>query len=399
MDRPKVFISYSWKSEEYKDVVLQLARRLRSNGVDVILDRWHLRAGHDMYDFMERSIREADKVLVLCEQSYVEKANARAGGAGTETRIISPALYPDSRQEKVIPVFMESHRVVPDFLKGRMGIPFASRSEAEYKEMLRVIYGVPEVDIPALGQPPAWLTKRSTAGAPGQAVTLPIAEPEDELPPISPVEEAPVSRPTKPESEPLPVSCELSSSIVWSPFHVGDFDFESTPEGTVITKYSGKGGDVKIPSAINDKPVIKIAQEAFDFCKTLQSVWIPDSVTAIGTRAFNHCIALRAVRLSAGLKRIGNSAFCECSSLVSVEIPEGVTSIGQWAFDGCDSLNCITLPKSVRSIGVSAFDTPSLKSVFYNGTEAQWDTIQIDEKNEALTKAAIYLINAAIKCP
>ena len=40
--QPTVFISYSHDSDEHKNWVLQLATRLRSNGVDVILDRWNL---------------------------------------------------------------------------------------------------------------------------------------------------------------------------------------------------------------------------------------------------------------------------------------------------------------------------------------------------------------------
>ena len=42
---PKVFISYSWTSEAYKERVLKLAERLMDNGVDVILDQWDLSPG------------------------------------------------------------------------------------------------------------------------------------------------------------------------------------------------------------------------------------------------------------------------------------------------------------------------------------------------------------------
>lgn len=38
---PEVFISYSHDNDEHKEWVLQLATRLRSNGIDVILDRWN----------------------------------------------------------------------------------------------------------------------------------------------------------------------------------------------------------------------------------------------------------------------------------------------------------------------------------------------------------------------
>jgi hypothetical protein len=38
---PQVFISYSHDSDEHKNWIIQLATRLRSNGVDVILDVWN----------------------------------------------------------------------------------------------------------------------------------------------------------------------------------------------------------------------------------------------------------------------------------------------------------------------------------------------------------------------
>jgi len=53
---PKVFVSYSHDSEEHKAWVLQLSTRLRSNGVDVILDRWNLKLGSDIAHFMEKGI-------------------------------------------------------------------------------------------------------------------------------------------------------------------------------------------------------------------------------------------------------------------------------------------------------------------------------------------------------
>lgn len=39
---PKVFISYSWSSDE---LVLDLAKRLVAHGVDVVLDKWDLKEG------------------------------------------------------------------------------------------------------------------------------------------------------------------------------------------------------------------------------------------------------------------------------------------------------------------------------------------------------------------
>ena len=55
---PKVFISYSWDTEngddEHKKWVRDLATKLRSHGVDVILDQFDLRLGDDLPFFMKK---------------------------------------------------------------------------------------------------------------------------------------------------------------------------------------------------------------------------------------------------------------------------------------------------------------------------------------------------------
>ena len=51
---PTVFVSYSHDGEEHLAWALQLATRLRSNGVDAILDRWNLSLGQDLAAFIER---------------------------------------------------------------------------------------------------------------------------------------------------------------------------------------------------------------------------------------------------------------------------------------------------------------------------------------------------------
>lgn len=54
---PKIFISYAWGSS---DLVLELAQRLVSHGVDVVLDKWDLKEGQDKYAFMERCVNDSE---------------------------------------------------------------------------------------------------------------------------------------------------------------------------------------------------------------------------------------------------------------------------------------------------------------------------------------------------
>ena len=86
----RVFISYAWTNDAYQKKVINLATKLRNDGINVILDIWDLHTGADRFLFMEKSVSESDKVLILCNKEYKEKADNRDGGAGQETMIIAP---------------------------------------------------------------------------------------------------------------------------------------------------------------------------------------------------------------------------------------------------------------------------------------------------------------------
>src|SRR5215510_6065595 len=92
---PKVFISYSWSSPAHQQLVQDWAEQLVADGVDVVLDVYDLKEGHDKFAFMERMVtdKSVTHVLVICDQAYSEKADARKAGVGTESQIISKEVY------------------------------------------------------------------------------------------------------------------------------------------------------------------------------------------------------------------------------------------------------------------------------------------------------------------
>ena len=95
------------------------------------------------------------------------------------------------------------------------------------------------------------------------------------------------------------------------------------------------------------------------------------------------------VAVPEGITSIGTWAFSGCSSLESITLPEGVTSIGNCAFSGCRSLKSITLPEGVTNIGsISLSECSSLTDVYYEGTEEDWNRIEIGfGGNDCLRKA------------
>lgn len=155
---PKVFVSYSHDSEEHKDWILQLATRLRSNGVDVILDRWNLSLGQDLPAFMENGLSKSQRVICICSEEYVKKANKKTGGVGYEKQVITAELLSDLNSKWVIPVIRNnsSDKKVPTFLNSRLYINFENNSlyEKNYEKLLRDLLNEPFLPIPKLGENP-----------------------------------------------------------------------------------------------------------------------------------------------------------------------------------------------------------------------------------------------------
>ena len=110
--------------------------------------------------------------------------------------------------------------------------------------------------------------------------------------------------------------------------------------------------------------VTSIGKYAFSMCTNMKSVSIPNSVTFIAEGAFELCSGLTTLDIPDSITAIGSSVFGTCSGLVSVTIPNSVTSIGWHAFDNCSSLTSITIPSNVTTIGDFAFmNCSSLKSI------------------------------------
>lgn len=117
-------------------------------------------------------------------------------------------------------------------------------------------------------------------------------------------------------------------------------------------------------SLVIPNSVTSIGESAFSFCSSLKSIVIPDSVTSIDTLAFCFCSSLKSLVIPDAVISIGDGAFSTCESLESFVIPGGVTSIEKMAFSGCNSLKSIVIPDGVTSIGSGAFSgCESLKSI------------------------------------
>ncbi len=187
---------------------------------------------------------------------------------------------------------------------------------------------------------------------------------------------------------------------------------DNKEEYTVIGLGTASDLDIIIPMTYNNLPVTSISDNAFNADKNKQvnyltSVFIPDSVTSIGSHAFRGCSNLTEISIPDSVTSIGSYAFRYCHNLIyniyengkylgnnknkyialisvtnlaqntytihqntkfiydsvfnsclnlqKIIIPNNMISIGREAFWNCLRLTEITIPDSVTSIGEDAF--------------------------------------------
>ena len=133
-----------------------------------------------------------------------------------------------------------------------------------------------------------------------------------------------------------------------------------------LINYTGNETKLTIPDDITELNCFALSD-----CYNITSVTFGENsqLTSIGEGAFNWCESLESITIPDSVLNIGDSAFAECTALESITIPDSVLSIGYSAFEGCTALKNITIPGSVLSIGYSAFEEcTALKSITIPGS-------------------------------
>lgn len=168
MESPKLFVSYSWSNPIHEQWVLDLATEIRESGVDVILDKWDLKEGHDAIAFMEKMVTDPEikKVIIISDEVYANKADGRAGGVGTETQIISKGVYDKQEQDKFVAVVAQKDDsgkpFLPTYYKSRIYIDLSEPDNyaTNFETLLRWIYDKPLYLKPEIGKRPSFLEEK-----------------------------------------------------------------------------------------------------------------------------------------------------------------------------------------------------------------------------------------------
>ena len=145
----------------------------------------------------------------------------------------------------------------------------------------------------------------------------------------------------------------IHEEITYTVHKIGDYQIVS--EGGITTYYGAFQFCKNLTSITIPNSIVSIGDCAFYGCENLTSITIPNGVESIGQHAFLRCNNLTTVTIPNSVKYILHYAFGECNNLTAVEIPAGVIRICEGAFAKCSNLTTVIIPNSVEIIEESAF--------------------------------------------
>ncbi len=123
----------------------------------------------------------------------------------------------------------------------------------------------------------------------------------------------------------------------------------------ILLRFNKRLRHYKIPEGVDT-----IAQGAFADCN-IREIAFPKSMRVIGNAAFSGCKHLTTVSFNLGLKLIFDKAFDNCILLSEIFLPNSVSSIG--SYRGCISLSRVKLPSYLTEIPTNAFKETALTEI------------------------------------
>lgn len=207
-------------------------------------------------------------------------------------------------------------------------------------------------------------------------------------------------------------------------------------DGNTNTNFDYIFGYSSIPQTLKNVTITGgnlIDENAFEYCRNIENITLPNSINSIGHRAFYNCSSLKEIVIPQAVLSIGYEAFEGCESLVKITLPfvgdgktntnfgyifgassysyhrtyipsslttvvitggdeiddyafyrcdnitnitlaDSIIRLGYNAFRYCTSLSTITIPKNVVSIEQFAFDD-NLTSFTFNANRETWDLV------------------------
>lgn len=154
----EVFISYSHDNVEHVQRVLDLSNKLRSEGIDCVLDQYESSPPEGWPRWMDRKIRDCRYVLMICTETYYKRVMGEetpdiGHGVKWEGNLIYQHIYNAGSQNiKFIPVIFSpsDRKFIPASVQGSTS--YCVETEKGYNDLYYRLLCIPKTEKPKLGK-------------------------------------------------------------------------------------------------------------------------------------------------------------------------------------------------------------------------------------------------------
>lgn len=169
------------------------------------------------------------------------------------------------------------------------------------------------------------------------------------------------------------------------------YELNSSYDAYIVTASTNNISEhIILANSIESLPVTKIEDEAFRYSVSVLKVTISKNIKEIGNFAFADCLLLEEVNFVNGslLEIIGENAFENCKMLESIVLPDKLREIKKHAFYNAERLHSVSVPNSIELTGGGAFVGCNLSynifdDVYYLGNKENPYVLLLScEKNE-----------------
>lgn len=171
----------------------------------------------------------------------------------------------------------------------------------------------------------------------------------------------------------------------------------------IIEMAEGNGDKLFIPSTINDIPVTAIEYDSWKACAFTEVVVSEDNRYfnvidgVLFTKDMKNLLIYPPKKkdekyvIPKTVEEIGLDAFGGNEYIKTIIFQNGVRKIYPYAFSCCHNLETLYLPKTLEFVSFKVFYfVEALKNVFFEGTQQEWDNIDINYGNFELMGADIH---------
>ena len=164
----------------------------------------------------------------------------------------------------------------------------------------------------------------------------------------------------------------------------------TVPETVTAIGYGAFANQKNLKRVVLPEGLTTIGEQAFIFNGSTEELVMPDSVTTLRDNCFAYMSALRSLTLPAGITRLPGGCISDCTALEKLEILAPIDTLEYGPIDNLTALKTLILPGSVTTVTANTFrNSAALERILFAGSVDDWNAVTVESDNTPFLIAAV----------